>query len=175
MRNILKSFLLTFLFLQISFVTIAQEQAPIRVGYINSTELLNATPSKKTAEQKLQQLNENYKQELKMMENEYNKKYSDYITYQNNLSENIKLRRMQELTELENKMQEFMQLAQTDIEQQEKNLIEPIKKQISDIVSAVGKEYGFTVIFDIATPGVAFVTPDAIDANYLVKERLGIK
>lgn len=175
MRIILKTLLVIIFFIQISFAATAQEQAPFRVGYINSTELLEAIPGKKVAEQKLQQLNENYKHELKMMENEYNKKYSDYITYQTNLSENIKLRRMQELTELENKMQKFMQLAQTDIEQQEAKLIEPLRKQISEAVSAVGKDYGFTVIFDVANPGVAFVTPDAIDANYLVKEKLGVK
>lgn len=174
MRNILKPILLSLFFLQISFALVAQEPA-IKIGFINSAELLDAIPSKKTAEQKLLLLNENYKQELKMMENEYNKKYSDYITYQTNLSENIKLRRMQELTELENRMQQFMQLAQTDIEQQEKELIEPLKKQISEAISAVGIEYRFTVIYDADNPGVAFVTPEAIDANSLVKAKLGIK
>ncbi len=175
MRNILKPLLLSLFILQISFTTFAQEQAVFRVGYINSAELLNEIPEKKIAEQNLQQLNENYKHELKLMENEYNKKYSDYVTYQTNLSENIKLRRMQELTELESKMQKFMQLAQTDIENQEKKLIEPLKKQISEAIEIVGKEYGFTVIFDLANPGVAFVTPDAIDVNYLVREKLDIK
>ena len=35
------------------------------------------------------------------------------------MAENIKLRRMQELTDLENKIHEFMKLAQKDIEEQE--------------------------------------------------------
>ncbi|MEA4903724.1 MAG: OmpH family outer membrane protein, partial [Petrimonas sp.] len=122
--------------------------------------------------QKLIVLSENYKKELELMQNEYNKKYSDYITYQSSLAENIKLRRMQELTELENKMQQFMQLAQKDIEQQEKAMLEPLKKQISDAIRQVGIEQNYTVIYDLANPGIAFVNPAAVDANPLVKAKL---
>ena len=71
------------------------------VAYINSDELLEAFPERKQATEQLLILSEEYKKELDLMQNEYNKKYSDYITYQASLAENIKLRRMQELTELE--------------------------------------------------------------------------
>jgi len=81
---------------------------------------------------------------------------------------------MQELTELENKMQQFMQLAQEDIEQQEKALLEPLKKQISDAIRQVGIEQNFTVIYDLANPGIAFVNPVAVDANPLVRAKLGM-
>jgi outer membrane protein len=30
------------------------------------------------------------------------------------------------------------------------------------------------VIYDLDCPGIAFVTPDAVDANPFVKEKLGI-
>ncbi len=177
MKKILKPFLLSIFILQMSFGVFSQEATAVvnKVGYVNSVQLLEAIPAKKNAQQKLQQLNENYQQELKMMENEYNKKYSEYITYQTNLTENIKLRRMQELTELENKMQQFMQLAQADIEQQEREWIEPLKKQIKEAIQAVGLEHKFTVIYDADNPAIAFVTPEAIDVNAFVKAKLGIK
>ena len=72
------------------------------VAYVNSDELLEEFPERKQAIDQLLILNEEYKKELELMLNEYNKKYSDYITYQASLAENIKLRRMLELTELEN-------------------------------------------------------------------------
>lgn len=109
------------------------------------------------------------------MQNEYNKKYSDFITYQASLAENIKLRRMQELTELENRMQQFMDLAQKDMENQEKGLLKPLKQRISDAIRAVGIERNFSVIYDLADPGIAFVSPAAVDANPYVKEKLGIR
>ena len=161
------------LFLILS-ATLSAQNPQVAVAYVNTTDLLSAFPAKEEATQKLVALSENYKKELELMQNEYNKKYSDYITYQGSLAENIKLRRMQELTELENKMQQFMQLAQKDIEQQEKAMLEPLKKQISDAIRQVGVEHNFTAIYDLANPGIAFVNPVAVDANPLVKAKLGI-
>ncbi len=147
----------------------------VSVAYVNTTELLNGFPEKENAAQQLLTLSENYKKELELMQNEYNKKYSDYITYQASLAENIKLRRMQELTELENKIQHFMELAQKDIENQEKGLLEPLKQKINDAIRAVGIERNYTVIYDLANPGIAFVSPAAADANPYVKQKLGIR
>ncbi|MGI6573748.1 MAG: OmpH family outer membrane protein [Fermentimonas sp.] len=155
----------------------AFQQVPqqVTVAYVNTTELLNAFPEREAATQHLITLSQNYKEELELMQSEYNKKYSDYITYQSSLAENIKLRRMQELTELEKKIQQFMELAQKDIETQETSLLEPLKEQISEAIQQVGIEQGFTVIYDMANPGIAFVTPDAVNANPFVKEKLNIK
>lgn len=169
--NRIKLIGLSVLFLIIS-ANVSAQTSQVSVAYVNTTDLLNAFPAKEAATQKLIVLSENYKKELELMQNEYNKKYSDYITYQGSLAENIKLRRMQELTELENKMQQFMQLAQKDIEQQEKAMLEPLKKQISDAIRQVGIEQNYTVIYDLSNPGIAFVTPSAVDANPLVKAKL---
>jgi outer membrane protein len=132
-------------------------------------------PEKAQATQQLLTLSENYEKELELMQNDYNKKYSDYITYQTSLSENIKLRRMQELTELESRINQFMELAQKDIENQEKGLLDPLKQKINNAIHAVGIEQRYTVIYDLANPGIAFVSPDAVNANPYVKSKLGIR
>lgn len=168
-------FSLSLYILLISTAAFAQTPPQMSVAFVNTTELLEALPEKAQATQQLLTLSENYKNELELMQNEYNKKYSDYITYQSSLAENIKLRRMQELTELENRMQQFMELAQEDIEHQEKALLEPLRQKISDAVRAVGIERNYTVIYDLANPGIAFVSPSAVDANPYVKQKLGIR
>ncbi len=149
----------------------ATAQSAYLVAYVNTIELINAFPEKNRATEKLTTLSNNYKEELQLMQNEYNKKYSDFITYQNSLAENIKLRRMQELNDLENKINEFMKLAQKDIEEQEKILLEPIKERIKEAVRIVGIEQNFTVIYDLADPAIIFITPNAIDANPFVKAK----
>jgi outer membrane protein len=82
---------------------------------------------------------------------------------------------MQELTNLENQMQEFIKIAQKDIEEQEKILLEPIRQRIKEAINAVGIEQNFTVIYDISDPSIAFITPSAVDANPLVKAKLRIR
>ena len=168
-------FSLSLFILLISATAFSQDLPQISVAYVNTTELLNEFPEKEQAKQQLLTLIDNYKKELEMMQNQYNKKYSDYITYQASLAENIKLRRMQELTELEKRMQMFMELAQKDIENQEKVLLEPLKKKISEAIRAVGIEQNYMVIYDLADHGIAFVSPEAVDANPFVKEKLGIR
>lgn len=168
-------FTLTLLISLVGGTAFSQVLPQVSVAYVNTTELLDQMPEKEQATQQLLTLSENYEKELKLMESEYNKKYSDYITYQASLSENIKLRRMQELTELENKMGEFMELAQKDIETQEKGLLEPLKKKINEAIHAVGTERGYTVVYDLANPGIAFVSPNAVNANPLVKLKLSIR
>lgn len=145
------------------------------IAFVNTVDIINSLPEKISATERLNTLNENYMQELQIMQNEYNKKYSDFITYQENLAESIKLRRMQELTDLEIRIQNFTKLAQKDIEEHEKILLEPIKEKVNNAINAVGVEHDFTVIYDLDDSGIVFVSPNAIDVNALVKSKLGVK
>ena len=146
-----------------------------RIAFVNTIDLINSLPDKVSATERLNTLNENYILELQIMQNEYNKKYSDFITYQENLAESIKLRRMQELTDLENRIQNFTKLAQKDIEEHEQLLLEPIKVKINDAIESVGIEQNYTVIYDLDDSGIVFVSRNAIDANPLVKSKLGVR
>ena len=170
-----KIILISTLFISFIFVEKLTAQTVQQIAYINSNELLEAMPDKVKASNILIDLNQKYKDELKVMQNDYNKKYSDFISYQTSMAENIRLRRMQELYELERQINEFMKLAQQDVEGQEKALIEPLRLKIKDAVYQVGIEKGFICIYDLANPAIAFVTPDAFDASGLVKQKLGIK
>ncbi len=172
----MKNFILiSALFISFIFVEKLAAQTAQQIAYINSNELLEAMPEKVNASNILIDLNQKYKDELKVMQNDYNKKYSDFISYQTSMAENIRLRRMQELYELERQINEFMKLAQQDVESQEKALIEPLRLKIKDAIYQVGIEKGFICIYDLANPAIAFVTPDALDASDLVKQKLGIK
>ena len=172
----MKNFILiSVLFISFIFVEKLAAQTAQQIAYINSNELLEAMPEKVNASNILIDLNQKYKDELKVMQNDYNKKYSDFISYQTSMAENIRLRRMQELYELERQINEFMKLAQQDVESQEKALIEPLRLKIKDAIYQVGIEKGFICIYDLANPAIAFVTPDALDASNLVKQKLGIK
>lgn len=168
-------FTLTLLISLVGGTAFSQVLPQVSVAYVNTTEILDQMPEKVQATQQLLTLSENYEKELALMQNDYNKKYSDYITYQVSLSENIKLRRMQELTELEGKINQFMELAQKDIENQEKTLLDPLKEKINNAIYAVGIEQRYTVIYDLANPGIAFVSPEAVNANPSVKSKLGIR
>lgn len=159
--------------LMVIITTSTFSQNAVGVAYVNTSELINSLPQKKEASEKLALLSKNYKTELQVMQNEYNKKYSDFVTYQNTLAENIKVRRMQELTELEMKIQKFTEVIQKDLEEQEKVLLDPLRTRVMNAIKDVGIEQNLTVIYDTADKGIVFVTPNAQDINRLVRNKLG--
>lgn len=165
-------FLSALFIISIVFINNISAQTSDKIAYINSTELLEVIPGKVAASRSISDLNQKYKDELAVMQNDYNNKYTDFLANQNKLAESIKLRRMQELYELEQNINRFMKVAQEDVESQEAQLIAPLKERLKEAVSQVGIEQGFTCIYDMANPTIAFITPNAIDANPMVKAKL---
>lgn len=159
-------------YLLISIPVSAQEPTISSIGYINSIELLESVPGKIEATKAIEDLSKKYKEELSRMQNEYNSKYTNFLANQNTLAESIKLRRMQELYELEQNINKFMKVAQEDIQSQEKLLIDPLKEKLKNAIEQIGTEHGFICIYDQANPSIAFITPEAVDANPLVKNKL---
>lgn len=151
------------------------QQQVLQVAYINSLELLELIPGKAEASRAIEELNRKYKDELALMQNDYNAKYTAFLSNQNNLAESIKLRRMQELYEQEQSINRFMKVAQEDIESQENQLIVPLKERLKAAVNQVGIEQGYVCIYDMANTAIAFLTPNAIDATPYVKAKLNIK
>ena len=150
-------------------------QTAEQIAFVNSNDLFDALPERAKASEKINDLNDKYKAELKTMQDDYSKKYSDFISYQTSMAENIRLRRMQELYELEKNVNSFMKVAQEDVSNKEKELLVPIRQKIKDAIYQVGVEQGYVCIYDLANPAIIFVTPDAVDITPFVKKKLNIK
>ena len=169
-----KYILLFFLALYFSSPILAQSELS-NIGYVNSDYILELMPDKEKARTEILKLNNGYKEELRVMQNEYNKKYVDFITYQTSMSENIRLRRMQELYELERKISEFVKISQDDVLSREQILVEPLRMKIKTAISEVGVDNGFQIIYDLSNPAILFVTPDAVDITKLVLTKMKIQ
>lgn len=150
-------------------------QSADRIAFVNTDQILESMPTIDKAKAEVKDLNQKYKDELQLMQNEYNKKYSDFISYQTSMAENIRLRRMQELYELEQQINNFMEVAQKDVLDREEELLNPLRASIKTAVYQVGVEGNFVCVYDLANPAILFVTPDAVDITSLVKSKLGVQ
>ena len=113
-----------------------------------------------------------YKSEMQVMEDEYKKKYSDFVAQQDSLTENIKMRRMQELQDMEQRTQNFIQISQQDFQKKQGELFTPIQDKLKNAIKAVGDEKGYTYILDPQI--VLYQGNTAVDATQFVKAKLGI-
>ena len=120
-------------------------------------------------------MNDKYAGEMKTMEDEFQKKYTDYIAQQESMTENIKLRRTQELEDIRQRVENFTQVAQQDMNKKQQELLAPIQDKLRNAIKAVGDEKGYAYIID-NNPGIVLYTGNAaIDATPLVKAKLGLK
>lgn len=150
-------------------------QGQFKFGSVNTQEIFSLMPERVEAEKKFEAISKKYEDELSKMQDEYGKKYKDYIAQQDTMPENIKVRRMQEVGELEQRIQNFREVAMQDIQQQQQQLIAPISKKLTDAIKAVGQENGFTYIFDLANPGLLYTGQGNVDVTPMVKAKLGLQ
>ncbi len=143
-----------------------------KIALVNTQDVIQAMPEFAAMQKQLADMEEGYKKEMQVMQDEYTKKYSDFIAQQDSLTENIKMRRMQELQDLEQRTQNFIQISQQDFQKKQGELFAPVQEKLRNAINAVGSEKGYLYILD---PQVILYTGNqAIDATSLVKAKLGI-
>ena len=119
-----------------------------KIAFVNAGEIFTMMPEFKDMQKKMDDLNAKYKTELETMNSEFQKKYSDFIAQQDSLTENIKVRRMQEVQDMQQRIDNFVQVAQQDVAKQQQDLMAPIQQKLQDAIKAVGAEQGYTYIID---------------------------
>ena len=162
--------LVIFLLMMLPLGLFAQES---KIAIVNTAEVMQAMPEFADMQKQMQEMEANYQKELKVMSDEYNKKYADFIAQQDSLTENIRLRRMQELEDIQQRSQNFIQVSQQDFQKKQGELLTPIQEKLRNAIAAVGKENGYLYILD---PQIVLYKSDtAIDATAQVKAKLGIQ
>lgn len=146
----------------------------LKFGTVNTVEIFNIMPEKAVAEKQLETLSKQYEGEFMKMQEEFQTKYKEFVNAQDSLPENIKQRRMQEIQEMQQRIQNFREVAASDLEEQQNKMIAPLQEKISAAVKAVGDENGFTFIFDLSIPTILYSGGQAIDATPLVKAKMGL-
>ena len=73
-----------------------------KFGHFNSAEIIQAMPEYTTAQKEIQNLQQQYENDLKRMQDELTKKGEEYNQQRDSLPDNVKQRREQELDELYN-------------------------------------------------------------------------
>ena len=162
--------LIVFLMMVLPLGAFAQD---VKIAFVNTQEVITAMPELAAMEKQMTEINENYKKELKQMQDEYQKKYSDYIAQQDSLTENIKLRRMQEIQDIQERINNFLQVAEQDVQKKQQELFTPIQQKVQTTIKAVGDEKGYMYIIDPSV--LLYKGTSAVDATPFVKTKLGLK
>lgn len=149
--------------------------AQSKFGIVNPEPIMRDLPDMAAAQKELQATAQKYQHEDSVLKAEIQLKYDDFQKLQNDAStpDAIKERRMQELQEMTNKLQQFTQNANQEMARQQEQLMGPIQMKLVNAIRAVGEAGAYTFIFTNEIP--AFVGKDVIDVTADVRKQLGLK
>ena len=144
-----------------------------KLGYINTQDVFMQMPEVTIAQQKLDSIGKAYENDIATMREEFARKYKEYQDQQNTLSESLRQMKEQELMQMQERTQTFIQNVQQEYELKQQELLAPIHEKLANAIKKVGEEKGFTYIFDATQ--IQYISPDAVNVEKDVKAKLGIK
>ncbi len=144
----------------------------LKFAHINSQKILSELPEAIQAQNQLQEEAKKLQDQMAIMNSEAQQKMTEYINKRDSLPDLIRATKEKELQDMQERIQSFQQLAQQSLSQKEQQLIAPVVDKVNKAIEAVGKENGFTYIFDTASQVILFHSEQAFDAEPLVKAKL---
>jgi outer membrane protein len=149
-------------------------QTGLKIGHINSQELLASMPESDSAQLKLEKVAKDLQNQLETMQVELNNKYQDYVAKRDGFSELIRNARETELQEMNQRIQQFSQLAEQDLQKQRTDTYKPILDKANKAITDVAKENGFTYILDLSAGSILYHSETSVDIMGMVKDKLKI-
>lgn len=145
-----------------------------KLGHINTSQLVLLLPEMKAADSTLQKFSASLEAQLKVMYNEYQTKVADFKSSEATMAEPVRQTKAKEVADLEQRIREFQDNAESSVQKKEQDLLAPISKKVEDAIKAVAKEKGYAYIFDMSRGSVIYAQ-DSDDIMPLVKTKLGLK
>ena len=148
---------LLFLFLlMMPFVAQAQQMLP-KFGYFNLSTLMKAVPEYATAQKNIADLRVKYEAETKRSEDEFNKKYEEFLDGQRDFAPTIMQKRQAELQDMMEKNIAFKKEAQRLLTQAEQDAMAPVKGKVLDAVRKLGQQRGYAFILNADGDAVPYI------------------
>jgi Outer membrane protein len=147
-----------------------------KFGHINSDELIQSMPEYDSATVKLEKFRKELVNALELMQVELNTKSDAYQKESKNLSDIVKQTKEQELMDMQKRIQDFQTNAQSQLQNKQTEVFQPIYAKVDKAIKDVGKENGFLYVFDVAKGALLyFDEAKSINVLSLVKTKLGLK
>jgi outer membrane protein len=150
----------------------SQARAQVKIGFVSSQDLLGIMPETRKADSSLQQLRAALIQNAQDKEAKLNADIAKFNEDTLKMSEAVKTVKRQELQKAYQDLAGEEQRIQDQLQQRQKELLEPIQRKANEAVQATAKENAYTYVFE---KDVLIVAPPADDILPLVAKKLGIK
>ena len=151
----------------------AQENATLKFGFLSYEAALQSMPDYTLAQNKLADLKAQYQTEAKRVEDEFNRKYEEFLEGQREFPKTILQKRQSELQELMQKNIAFKQQSLDELAKAEQEAMAPLRIKLIEALGKIGRERGYAFIVDTDQKALPFINPAmGEDINQTVQDAL---
>ena len=147
------------LFLLLLAVIPAIAQSELKFGFLSYNIVMQAMPEYAAMQNSMAELREKYEAEQKRVENDFNKKYEEFLDGQKNFPKTILQKRQSELQEMLDKNVAFKKESQRLLKQAEEDAMAPIQARLATALDTIGKERGFAFIVNTDEKATLWLNP----------------
>lgn len=171
--HMMKRFLLV-IFACIALTAQAQDNTQVlRFGYLSYEAALKAMPENAAVLMKMDSLRSAFQEELQRVENEFNRKYEDFLEGQKDFPRTILLKRQTELQEMLQKNIQFKQQSIDELKQTETLLMAPLRTRLNAAIATVARGQHLALVINTDANACPFIEPTmGVDVTEAVEQLL---
>jgi outer membrane protein len=147
-------------------------QTGLKIGYINSAAIYEEAPGAQAAQTEFEREMTTYRQEVQRLGEELQTMIASYEQQQMTLSAEARQAREAAIREKDGAYRQRVSQLENEAGRRQQELVEPIMRQINDVIEALRREGNYSLIFDVG-PGSNIIAADpALDLTNEVIRRL---
>lgn len=147
--------------------------AQVKFGYFSYEQILKWMPEYKIVVDNMNDLKSKYDAETKRVEEEFNKKYEEFLDGQRDFAPTILQKRQTELQELLNRNVAFKAESERLLAEAEKEAFAPLHQKLSNALKAIGAQNGYAFILNTDGNACPYIDPTmGEDVTNMLKEAL---
>lgn len=147
----------------------------VKIGLVDMQSILTLMPETKAAQTQIADVSKKYEDEYAKLNEEMQRMYEQIQQMSEDEPAAIKERKTRDFADKQQKIQQFLQTAEQDIQKLQSDLMAPIVAKIHTAVESVGKEGGYTLIQPLDQQLVLYYQEPCSDITSLVKAKLGLQ
>ena len=167
-----------FLVLLVAFVSLqafaqGESTSAVKFGYLSYQAAIQSMPEYTLVKQQMADLKAKYQAEAKRVEDEFNRKYEEFLDGQRDFPKSILQKRQSELQELMQQNIAFKNKSVEQLAKDEEEAFAPLYSKLNDTLARICAEKGYAFIIDTDTKAVPVVNPLMCeDINQVVRNAL---
>ncbi len=169
----MKRFLLSIFVIMALTVSAQEAVSGFRFGYLSYETVLKSMPDYSVVQKKMDDLRQKYQAETLRVEDEFNRKYEEFLEGQREFPKSILQKRQMELQELMERNIQFKENSREELAQTEKSMMAPLKIRLIELIARIGREHGYAFVVDTDQQALPFINPAmGDDITHIVQDAL---